>query len=524
MWFERDLPRLNVLLEMLGDWVSAGNHAQLFALLQRVKWVVDFESCIVTLRPSHMNSAQVFSLRNGSAQEIGESAIPAACAEALTSVGTYRRVPQPIQGRVELLTAPLAVAGEVFGAIAFVARSTELYDASDARFVEAIACYFASAWQRIAVRAREQRQTLENQRKDEFLALLGHELRNPLAPMLTALELMKNDITRVRERAILERQVRHLARLVDDLMDVARVTRGKLNVAMRPVELADVVSRAIELASPALELHGHHLSVDADRRLIVQGDVDRLAQIVSNLLTNAAKFSMPSGRIAISTFLVGECVRVSVSDQGVGIAPVDLERVFEPFTQLGSRGLDRAGGGLGLGLPLARNLALAHGGELFARSEGLGRGATFTLELPRSAVHELLPLASPEAGAADHEADPAHRRVLLVDDNEDAAELLESALRGAGFAVCVAHDGPSALAAASRFEPDFCVLDIGLPGMDGYELAASLREDPKHAQARLIAVTGYGQASDVEKAREVGFDEHFVKPVDLARLRQALHH
>jgi CheY-like chemotaxis protein len=347
--------------------------------------------------------------------------------------------------------------------------------------------------------------------------MLGHELRNPLSPILTALQLMQlraGDALR-EERAVIERQVRHMIRLVDDLLDVSRITRGKVELRKRRVELAEVVAKAIELASPLLEQRRHTLAVSVPARgLAVDGDEHRLAQILSNLLTNAARYTEPGGRVEVRGERRGGRAALSVRDTGVGIAPEMLPHIFDMFVQ-GERSFERSQGGLGLGLAIVRSLAQLHGGEVAARSEGPGRGSEFTVTLPLAPDDErTAPLPRVEAEVRV----PGRRRVLVVDDNVDAAELLATALRLSGHDVRVAHDGPSALALAGDFPPEVAFLDLGLPVMDGFELGRRLRPLLAGRPLRIVAVSGYGQPVDRARSAEAGFDRHLVKPVDLAEL------
>ncbi|UQA57833.1 MEDS domain-containing protein [Polyangium aurulentum] len=361
-----------------------------------------------------------------------------------------------------------------------------------------------------------------DRRKDEFLAMLGHELRNPLAPMLTALELMRlrgGAQTFRKETEVLERQVQHLVGLVDDLLDVSRITRGKIELRCQKVEIGEVVGRAIEMASPLLEQRKHSLTVDVPAQgLAVNGDPVRLAQIVSNLLNNAAKYTDPGGSVAVIATTDGEAITLRVRDSGAGIPPDLLPRIFELFIQ-GARTFDRAQGGLGLGLPIVKNLVELHGGTVEVRST-LGKGSEFVVRLP------AMKAASRDAHADAHADVQAkaggNMKVLVVDDNVDAAAMLLEVLSASGYAVQMAHDGPSALAAARRFQPDVAVLDIGLPVMDGYELGGRLRSLPGLEDVRLIALTGYGQEGDRAQSTQSGFSAHLVKPVDLAALRGLL--
>ncbi|HXE79743.1 MAG TPA: hybrid sensor histidine kinase/response regulator [Vicinamibacterales bacterium] len=356
--------------------------------------------------------------------------------------------------------------------------------------------------------------------KDEFLAMLGHELRNPLAPIMTALQLMRLKNHTSREHQVIERQVASLMRLVDDLLDVSRITRGKIDLQMRPVECADVVARAIETASPALERKQQRLDIDVPTRgLVLHADPARVAQIIANLLTNASKYSDEGRVITLRAAREGGYVVIRVRDDGIGIAPDMLDRVFDLFEQH-PQALDRSAGGLGLGLAIVRSLVHMHGGRVRATSDGIGRGSEFIVELPVAAA--VAPSAgvvsSPALGPDLPRGDGEH--VLIVDDNEDAARLLYEALTALGYRARIATDGPRALSVADECPPAIGVLDIGLPVMDGYELARQLRA---RIGIRLIAVTGYGQPSDHERSRAVGFDAHLVKPIDLGELARLLH-
>jgi signal transduction histidine kinase/CheY-like chemotaxis protein len=360
--------------------------------------------------------------------------------------------------------------------------------------------------------------------KDEFLAMLGHELRNPLAPILTSLQLMKmkGPGHLERERDIIERQVVHLVHLVDDLLDVSRVVEGKIELRKARVPLAELVARAVETASPLFEQKAQKLAVDVPREgFDVEADPTRLGQVIANLLTNAAKYSGPGAHIAVRASLDGDDVIVEVIDDGMGISAEQLPRLFERFFQ-GPRSTDRAEGGLGLGLALVKSLITLHGGSVRAHSKGVGRGSTFELRLPRART-SAKPIMTPRASAASAVAAARSAiRVLLVDDNVDAVELFGEYLASVGYDVRTAHDGPSALEVADAFRPRVAILDIGLPVMDGYELATRLRERLGDATPRLIAMTGYGQEEDRENSRRAGFERHLVKPVDAHALLAAL--
>ena len=350
------------------------------------------------------------------------------------------------------------------------------------------------------------------QRKDDFLAMLGHELRNPLAPILTAVELLARNSGAARERSVIERHTRHLARIVDDLLDISRVTRGHIELRNELVSLGSVLERAVEIASPLIARKRHQLHVEGADDVTLRGDPVRLAQVFSNLLANAAKFTPSGGKIEVLLERLAGRARITVRDDGCGIARDQMARIFEPFVQA-DRERDALQGGLGLGLAIVSSLVQRHGGTISVHSDGRGRGAAFTVELPTAAG-----------------AQPAHAivrtrpsrprsevRVLVVDDNVDVADLLSEALEDEGFKTSVAHDGHEALARWRSFLPHAGVLDVGMPGLDGYALAKSLRAEHGRG-ATLIAATGYGQPTDRLRAADAGFDCHLVKPVSIQDL------
>ncbi len=359
-----------------------------------------------------------------------------------------------------------------------------------------------------------------DRRKDEFLAMLAHELRNPLAPLRNALEVLKlpdaDPADAARMRAVMERQVEHLVRLVDDLLDVSRIMRGKIALRKEVVELAAVVMRAVETAQPLIEARAHELSVKVDDGAVpLEGDLVRLAQVVSNLLHNAAKYTEPGGRISLEARREGAEVVLCVRDNGVGIPPEVLPHVFDLFVQA-DRSMARSQGGLGIGLTVVKRLVELHGGRVEARSEGPGRGSEFIVRLPAAEG----PKPAPKPRPAPDGQPAARRRALVVDDNADAAESLAVLLRSAGHEVRTAYDGPSALAAARDLRPEVVLLDLGLPGMDGCEVARRLRQLEGLQGALLVALTGYGSEEDRRRSKEAGFDRHLVKPVDPAELRE----
>jgi len=360
-----------------------------------------------------------------------------------------------------------------------------------------------------------------DRRKDEFLATLAHELRNPLAPIRTGLDILRirSGDAQATQRAtdIMERQLRQMVRLVDDLLDVSRINTGKFAIKMGRVELKAVVNDALEVVRSYIELHGHELVLDLpDRPVFLHGDATRLAQILSNLLNNAAKYTNRGGRVTLSGYVEDKTLVLEVQDTGIGLAPEMLDSVFEMFVQVDST-LERTNAGLGVGLSLARKLVELHGGTITARSEGLGRGSCFSVRLP--IVVEPEPLSKPTPAAF---ISTETYRILLADDNVDFVNSIGALLTAMGHSVVITHNGPDALAAAARFCPDYAFLDIGLPQMSGYDLARGIRKLSCGAMTTLIAVTGWGQEKDRQLAFEAGFDHHMVKPVRFEQIEEIL--
>jgi PAS domain S-box-containing protein len=356
--------------------------------------------------------------------------------------------------------------------------------------------------------------------KDDFLALLAHELRNPLAPIRTAVQLLKMrkqpDSEGQRLHAVIDRQVQHLVRMVDDLLDVSRVLRGKVELRREPIDAADAIAIAIETSRPLIDAQKQHLRLELpSRALMVNGDAVRLSQVIANLLNNASKYSDAGASIHLSASVDNDHVVIQVRDSGAGI-PVDvLPRIFEPFVQA-DRSLERSRGGLGIGLTLVKKIVELHHGQVSVESVGLGRGSTFTVRLP---AHIGATAVAPTVEQPPVISLPA--RVLVVDDNVDAAESLAMLLQSDGHTVSVAHNGVDAVQRADAWRPDIAVLDVGLPGMNGYEVASVLKQRGD-ACPELIAVTGYGQAADMQRAFAAGFRYHLVKPVDVRDLTTAI--
>ncbi|CAN5720038.1 hypothetical protein BH09MYX1_BH09MYX1_00470 [soil metagenome] len=420
-------------------------------------------------------------------------------------------------GLKSYICVPLVASGHPFGILTFATAE------SDRRYTDADLALATDLAHRASV-AVENTQLYEalrdaDRRKDEFLATLAHELRNPLAPIRNALQILKmprvDPATVARSRDMMERQLEHLVRLVDDLMDVSRVMRGKIELRKERVEVAAVVARAVEMVQPLVDAQGHRLSVRLpSESLPIDADPVRLAQVVGNLLTNAAKYTEPGGAIWLTAQRDGGTAELRVRDTGIGIGAQMLPRIFELFVQV-DQASTKAQGGLGIGLTLVKNLVEMHDGTVEARSEGLGRGSELIVRMPISAQ-----AADPEQdGDPDQQMRPSRQapaasgyRLLVVDDNQDAAETLGMLLELQGHEVRIAFSGAAALETTKAYTPDLVFLDIGMPGMDGYELARRLREQPGLQNVMLAALTGWGQKEDRRRTSEAGFNHHLVKP------------
>jgi PAS domain S-box-containing protein len=385
---------------------------------------------------------------------------------------------------------------------------------------------FAKVTQDLSQRRHIQSLELAAKNMSEFIAVLAHELRNPLAPIRSAVHVMAvapvGDPAYEAMRQTIDRQSAHLARIVDDMLDISRISRGVLDISRGPVHVSEVVHRAVEAATPVIDAGKHTLEIDMPAgALLIQGDVYRLTQLLTNLLNNAARYTPDGGRIIVTARAERGSVVLKVRDTGRGIEPQMIERIFDMFVR-GRASPQTAGRGLGIGLALARKLAEMHGGSLQGHSEGRNKGSEFTVRIPL--------LATPQTSADDlGQAAPAtaiepsiSRRILVVDDNVDAAEMLGQLLKSLGHETCVVHDGAAALKMAAEFRPDVVLLDVGMPGVDGYEVARRLNALKQERSFRIIAVTGWGQEADRAKSREAGFDLHLVKPVDVDDLARAL--
>ena len=374
-------------------------------------------------------------------------------------------------------------------------------------------------------RKTEQALKSADRRKDEFLATLAHELRNPLAPICMGLELMKltpNDQAAVADvHQMVERQTRHMVRLIDDLLDVSRITRGKLELRKSLIQFQSVVSHAVDASRPLIEEAGHKLSVQLPPQpVFLEADPDRLLQILSNLINNAAKFTPPGGLITIAAHVHDGTLSLSITDNGRGIAAEQLPAIFEMFNQ--ARGASENGQtGLGIGLTLVKRLVEMHGGTIEATSEGLGLGSTFAIHLP--VAQRTSATAAPQvAGDGPESHDASTIKVLLVDDNRDSLSTMNKMVSALGHEVCTAKDGLEAVAAAETFRPEVILMDLGMPVMNGYEAAREIRCRPWGQQMSLVAVTGWGQYDDRRRTQAAGFDAHLVKPLQMAALTQAL--
>lgn len=438
------------------------------------------------------------------------------------STGAVDYLTKPV--RPEILRSKISVFVELYRKRRAVTRGHEALE-REVRERQHVEEALRRVNQELEDRVRDRTAALEvaNRRKDEFLAALAHELRNPLAPIRAAAEFMRLRGTAEpaveHARAVIDRQVSHMTRLIDDLLDVSRITRDQLVLRTARIALADVVATAVETSRPIVEQRGHQLTVDLpDDVVCLEADPARLAQVLSNLLTNAAKYTPPGGRIRLSAAMDGPQLVVSVSDTGIGIPADMLPRVFEMFMQV-DKALGRATDGLGIGLTLARRIVEMHGGTIEASSGGPGAGSEFTIRLP---VLDRPTRSLDPDDDLDIRPLPQALRVLIVDDNRDAAEMLAALLGAWGQQTHLAFDGRTALELGPAFAPDVVLLDLGMPHLDGYETARLMRATGWGARALLVAVTGWGQPHDRDRSQASGFDHHLVKPVAPSALRSLL--
>jgi signal transduction histidine kinase/DNA-binding response OmpR family regulator len=435
---------------------------------------------------------------------------------------------------------PLLADDRLLGTLSFGTRRRSSFHSDELHVMQVVSNQVAMAMERsrliTELHHRADELAEADRRKDEFLAMLAHELRNPLAPILNAVHMLRLSEPRIdpiHRRAVsaMDRQVRHMIRLVDDLLDVSRITNGKIELRKEAVDLDTIVDHAVQTSRPLIEDRNHELSIALPSKPVrISADPTRLTQIIANLLNNAAKYTDPGGSIQLRVEVSGESVFLHVRDNGIGLAPEMLPKIFELFVQ-SERGADRAQGGLGIGLTLVRRLVEMHGGTITAQSEGVGRGSEFVVRLPldpslqedTEVTSRTTPLPGSEAPPASGE-ESRSLRVLVVEDNDDIRETLKDLLELCGHEVDVAADGASGVERTLALRPDVALIDIGLPGLDGYQVARKLRAElgPNEKRPKLIALTGYGQPGDKQRALEAGFDAHLVKPVDYDDLAHLL--
>jgi signal transduction histidine kinase len=431
----------------------------------------------------------------------------------------------------EVLRAKAGVFVELQSRTAEVERQARLIREHERREHERSLAEERSRWEAEALLRQMEHLAEADRRKDQFLALLSHELRNPLAPMMAGLELLRGkfeapdasgaiDDSMRRTRDVIERQTQHLARLVDDLLDISRISSGKIELRKARVVVQEIVEQAIATSRPIIDARGHELRVSSPLEpLYVHGDAVRLVQVLANLLNNAARYTPEHGRIAVNCARNGDSVQISVVDNGRGISSEFLQHVFDAFTQEHAH----SGSGLGLGLSVVQHLVQLHDGEVSAKSPGPNQGSEFVLRLPLMSPAEIAEGSNgAKAGPTVGEPQARPLSIVLIDDNEDIRELLSALLRSWGHRVEVAGDGEEGCLLALREQPDIAFVDIGLPDIDGYGVAQRLRSRLQRGQLRLVAMTGFGQASDKRRALEAGFDLHIVKPASIDALKQAL--
>jgi signal transduction histidine kinase/CheY-like chemotaxis protein len=414
---------------------------------------------------------------------------------------------------------PLNADERVLGLLAVGSRVRDEFEVDELEFLRTVTRYMTVAYERLRL-VRELREA--DRKKDDFIALLAHELRNPLAPLRNGLHVMRlasHDAAAVaRARTIMERQLSHMVRLIDDLLDVSRISLNKLQLRRARVTLAEIVSNAVETARPVIDRAEHHLEVVLPPEpVLLDADLTRLAQVLGNLLTNAGKFTPKRGHVTLTAEVQGDTVVVTVGDDGIGLRPESLSTIFDMFSQV-DHSVERSTGGLGIGLALVRGLTEMHGGSVRADSAGLGRGSRFSVRLPiltasQEERAQILTLAVGES---------PRRRILVADDNHDAVESLATMLRLSGNEVHTASNGIEAVALAEQLVPDVVLMDIGMPHLNGREATRRIRDQAWGKSMVVIALTGWGQEADRQLSREAGCDDHLVKPVDFAELERLL--
>jgi signal transduction histidine kinase/ActR/RegA family two-component response regulator len=537
----REMARLNLVLELVSECAGLADAAGVVrAIGARLHWIVDFDRCTLALRSGGELLWWVMDSGDAEAASLACTVAPSA-RRALVEQAIATGAPACDGVPMDVVAYPFGEPGQRLGALC-VERRTAPYTHRDLRLVHHICTSVGTVLARLAqqelvdsqqrdARAlalaaeldRSDRADAATAANDAFLAMLGHELRNPLAPILSAVELLRRKAkgAAIPEVEIIDRQARHLDRLVSDLLDVSRVTTGKVSLQRTTLDLVAVISKAAEMTRPLMERKRQTLSFELPATpLLVHGDETRLCQIVSNLLNNASIYSPAHGQVKLEAEALGGEVVLRVCDEGIGIPADMLENIFEMFVQ-GGRSRELAPAGLGLGLGVARSLVELHGGRIRASSAGEGHGSRFTVWLPALPPGAAAASARTSDGAQAAIGGPA-RRVLMVDDNVDAADMMVELARAAGHTVEVAYGIEQALALAVTFRPEVAVLDIGLPVMDGYQLALEVRARLGDVPLTLIALSGYGQERDRERSLAHGFAAHLVKPAEAAELLELI--
>ncbi len=487
--------------------------------VQELSFEVEQPHCPLASILSRVVQTGLSSVTSGDLAAIGAPGRAASAKRA--PEGKRARSPADL-GPCSVFAVPLKVRGQIYGALAVARREPgQPFGADEMSLIEDLAARASVAVEN----ARLYRHVEENdRRKNEFLAMLAHELRNPLAPIRSAVELLRmleiNDDNVCWASEVIARQVDHMVRLVDDLLDISRISGGKIQLRTETIDARSVVERAVETSRPVIDARKHTLNLVVPSTPVpVEADPVRLAQVLANLLNNAAKYTQECGKIDFELVRSGKEAVFSVRDNGIGISAEKLSAVFDLFTQV-DHSLDRAQGGLGIGLTLVRRLVEMHGGTVHASSEGTNRGSQFVVRIP--ALEQAVPL-TPKGQVEARDAEiSVSRRILVVDDYPRVAESLMKMLALAGHEVRIAFDGPGALEEIGTFQPEIVVLDIGLPGMNGYEVASQIRRDAASPQVLLIAITGYGQREDQARASQAGFNHHLTKPVDSATLLELI--